>query len=75
MRLAVFAEVEIIGAAGGASPVYVSLAVTAVDFAGQVLNCNKISGAGGETCSAFYRDIYFAKCALIFAKRDLRGSL
>ena len=67
-------EVEII-AAGGVSPVYVALTVTAVDFAGQVLNCKKISGAGGEACSAFYRDIYFAKCALIFAKRDLRGSL
>lgn len=36
---------EIIGA-GGASPVYVALTVTAVDFAGQVLNCKKISGAG-----------------------------
>ena len=32
--MSVFVEVEIIGAAGGASPVYVALAVTAVDFAG-----------------------------------------
>jgi len=32
--LAVFAGMEIIGAAGGASPVYVALAVTAMDFAG-----------------------------------------
>ena len=53
MRLGVFAEMEIIGAAGGASPVYVALAVTAVDFAGQVLNCKKISGAGGKPAPLF----------------------
>lgn len=46
-------EMEIIGAAGGASPVYVALAVTAVDFAGQVLNCKKISGAGGKPAPLF----------------------
>ena len=44
--LAVFAGMEIIGG-GGASQVYVALTVTAVDFAGQVLSCKKIRGAGG----------------------------
>lgn len=53
MRLGVFAEMEIIGAAGGASLVYVALTVTAVDFAGQVLNCKKISGAGGKPAPLF----------------------
>ena len=50
--LAVFVEVEIIGA-GGASPVYVALTVKAGDFAGQVLNCKKISGAGGKPAPLF----------------------
>ena len=51
--MAVFVEMEIIGAAGGASPVYVALAVTAVDFAGQVLNCKKKAGQGVKPAPLF----------------------
>lgn len=49
MRLGVFAEMEIIGAAGGASPVYVALAVTAVDFAGASVKLQENKrGRGGS---------------------------
>ena len=56
---------EIIGA-GGASPVYVALAVTAVDFAGQVLNCKKISGAGGGSLLRFLSGYLLCKMCFDF---------
>ena len=72
--VAVFVEVEIIGAAGGASPVYVALAVTAGDFAGASVKSQEKSGAGVRSAPLII-GIFTLQNVLLFWQRVIYGVL